>query len=225
MSEGAEDRVIRVTTYESSCTEVPNEAMILRRTRMLNKSDSVDEMRRTPMPKYSRGLLACIAVEIVGVVWVQRDGQPRRPSAATTTSTRRLYAVSTAPGDSDRSGSLSSVLLSQRPASPPPARSCLTYPRPTINLRNPAVQPLSPYDMTSSSRSQNQSQSTSASHPQQQHRRGTRTRPLEYHDHSESPSLLARGEHLLAQTTKFQVGLIFIFIEQQFTEHPPGTNA
>jgi NAD(P)H-dependent FMN reductase len=30
-------------------------------------------------------------------------------------------------------------------------------------------------------------------------------RPLEYHDHSESSSLLARGEHLLAQTTNFEV--------------------
>lgn len=32
----AEDRRARVNTYESSCTEVSNEAMILCRTRMLN---------------------------------------------------------------------------------------------------------------------------------------------------------------------------------------------
>jgi len=48
-------------------------------------------------------------------------------------------------------------------------------------------------------------------------------RPLEYHDHSESSSLLARGEHLLAQTTKFEVRE-FPMSNLPNLDRPPGAS-
>jgi len=53
-----------------------------------------------------------------------------------------------------------------------------------------------------SPRSQNPSDSRSPQRPGTS--QSTTPRPLEYHDHNESSSLLARGEQLLAQTAKFE---------------------